>query len=92
MAEFDALFASTLRGVERVGPTHLRLMLEGGALVEATARELAARETSCCSFFTFTFTPGDQGLGLDIEVPMVHVKVLDGLAVRANEAAPRMAS
>ncbi|ACZ83736.1 hypothetical protein Aros01_01614 [Streptosporangium roseum] len=91
-AEFDELFASALRGLERVGPTHLRLILEGGEQAEQTARDLATRETGCCSFFSFTCTPGGEGLALDIEVPAVHVKVLDGLAVRAIEAAPRIAS
>lgn len=92
VAEFDDLFASALRGLERVGSTHLRLMLEGGAHVEETARDLTARETGCCSFFAFTLAPGGDGLVLDIEVPAVHAKVLDGLAVRAIEAAPRVAS
>ncbi|MFC7650107.1 hypothetical protein ACFQX6_64565 [Streptosporangium lutulentum] len=92
VAEFDDLFASALRGLERVGPTHLRLILESGAHVEETARDLTARETGCCSFFAFTLTPGGDGLILDIEVPAVHTKVLDGLVVRAIEAAPQVAS
>ncbi|MBN6057270.1 hypothetical protein JYK22_35430 [Nonomuraea sp. RK-328] len=91
VAEFDALFASALRGVDRRGPTQLRLVLEGAAGVEETARDLAAWETGCCSFFTFTLIPGREGLVLDVEVPEVHAKVLDGLAVRAIEAAPQVA-
>ncbi|MGC5009276.1 hypothetical protein ACLQ2R_00780 [Streptosporangium sp. DT93] len=92
VAEFDELFASALRGLYRVGPAHLRLTLDDEAQVERAARDLAARETGCCSFFTFTFTPGGDGLTLDIEVPAVHTKVLDGLVVRAIEAAPRVVS
>ncbi|MET8046835.1 hypothetical protein ABZU75_04475 [Streptosporangium sp. NPDC005286] len=92
VAEFDELFASALRGLERVGPTHLRLTLDDGAEVERTARDLTARETGCCSFFAFALTPGGDGLALDIEVPAVHAKVLDGLAVRAIKMAPRAAS
>jgi hypothetical protein len=92
VAEFDELFASALRGLERVGPTHLRLTLDDGAHVEETARDLTARETGCCSFFTFTLTPGRERLTVDIEVPAVHTKVLDGLAVRAIEAVPQVAS
>ncbi|MEU8200459.1 hypothetical protein [Streptosporangium sp. NPDC049046] len=89
VAEFDELFASALRGLERVGPTHLRLTLDAGARVEETARDLTARETGCCAFFTFTLTPGREGLAVDVEVPEVHMKVLDGLAVRATEMSPR---
>ncbi|GAA2996966.1 hypothetical protein [Streptosporangium longisporum] len=92
VAEFDELFASALRGLERVGPAHLRLTLDDGAQVEETARDLTARETGCCSFFTFTLTPGPEGLVVDVEVPAVHANVLDGLAARAIEAAPRVAS
>ncbi|WP_433412878.1 hypothetical protein ACQP1V_27020 [Microtetraspora malaysiensis] len=92
VAEFDELFAFALYGLERVGPTHLRLMLDGGAQVEETVRDLTARETSCCSFFSFGLTPGVEGLALDIEVPAVHARVLDGLAARAMAAAPQVAS
>jgi hypothetical protein len=88
MKEFDELFASALRDLERVEPTRLRLMLDGGVVMEATARELAARETSCCSFFTFTFAQQGDRLALDIEVPAAQVRVLDALAVRAVQAAP----
>ncbi|MER5643252.1 hypothetical protein [Streptosporangium sp. NPDC002524] len=93
VAEFDALFASALDGLERMSPTHLRLTLrgarEGGAgRVEEAARELAARETACCSFFTFTFTRERDALVLDVEVPVTHSGVLDGLVVQALAAAP----
>ncbi|AWS40314.1 hypothetical protein [Streptosporangium sp. 'caverna'] len=90
--EFDELFASALRGLQRVGPTHLRLRLKNGAQTEEATRDLVARETGCCSFFAFVLTPGDDGLILDIEVPAVHAKVLDGLTARAIEAAPQVAS
>lgn len=92
VAEFDELFASALRGLERVGPAHLRLLLEGGARVEEIARDLTARETRCCSFFSFGLTPGAEGLTLDIEVPAVHTRVLDGLSARTMAAAPRVTS
>ncbi|MEV4115634.1 hypothetical protein [Nonomuraea sp. NPDC049695] len=92
VAEFDELFAAALRGLERVGPTHLRLMLDGGSQVEETARDLTARETRCCSFFAFSLTPGDARLVVDVEVPAAHVGVLDGLQARAEEAAPGVVS
>ncbi|WP_239115817.1 hypothetical protein [Planotetraspora kaengkrachanensis] len=84
MAEFDELFSSALRGLERVGPTHLRLVLDGGPRVEETTRDLVARETSCCSFFSFRLSIAGPTLILDVEVPAVHSRVLDGLAARAN--------
>ena len=81
-AEFAELFAVFLRGADRVSPTRLRLTLAAEA--EAGARDLAARETGCCSFFTFGFGPGADGTVLmDIEVPAAHVAVLDGLAAPA---------
>ncbi|GAA4210435.1 hypothetical protein GCM10022252_78250 [Streptosporangium oxazolinicum] len=91
-AEFDALFASALSGLERVSPTHLRLNLRGDAQVEETARDLVARETVCCSFFAFTFTRERDDLVLDVEVPAVHSGVLDGLVVRALAMAPGVSS
>ncbi|WP_156959849.1 hypothetical protein [Nocardia sp. BMG51109] len=51
VAEFDALFGAALRHVDRVSPTRLRPDLDDGA--EARARDLATRESGCCSFFTF---------------------------------------
>jgi thioredoxin len=83
-AEFDALFATALRGVQRPAPTWLRLNLDAGARVEATTRELTARESSCCSFFDFQLTPTEGGLVLDVRVPQARIEVLDGLARRAE--------
>ncbi|MFI6787421.1 hypothetical protein ACIBG4_08835 [Nonomuraea sp. NPDC050383] len=93
VAEFDELFAAALRGLERIGPTHLRLALDGGAQVEETTRGLTARETSCCSFFTFSLTTGSRTadgarLVLDVKVPSAHAGVLDGLQARALRSAP----
>lgn len=82
-AEFDALFADALIGLDRPVPTRLRLALDPTA--ESAARGLAARETECCSFFVFTFDHGEGGsLTLDITVPPNHVDVLDTLAAWAE--------
>jgi hypothetical protein len=78
-AEFDALFATALRKVERPEPERLRLTFDGNAEVE----ELIARESSCCSFFGFQLTATEDGLVLDVRVPAARVAVLDGLARRA---------
>ena len=83
-AEFDALFASALRAVHRPAPTRLRLTLDPAA--EATARDLFARETECCSFFTFGFIRDDGQLRVDADVPDAYVEVLDGLAGQARAA------
>jgi hypothetical protein len=84
VAEFDQLFASSVRGIERVSPTELRMRLDAQA--EATAQDLTERETQCCSFFTFGFTHSGAGLFLDITVPPPHVAVLDALSSRAEAA------
>lgn len=81
LAEFDDLFAAALRGQRRLSPTVLRWELDPAA--EATARDLAAREGDCCSFFSFAFGPGGEMLELYVEVPPAQVEVLDALAERA---------
>jgi hypothetical protein len=85
-AEFDALFATHLRSCERPAPTSLRLSLDGGPGVEATTRELVARESSCCSFFDFHLVRAGDLLVLDVRVPAARVEVLEGLARRADAA------
>ncbi|MFI5908182.1 hypothetical protein [Dactylosporangium sp. NPDC051541] len=88
LAEFDALFTAAVRRVEALAPTHARLRLQGPPGLEATVRDLTARETRCCSFFTFTVTAQDSGaVVLDIEVPAHHADVLAGLTDRARAAA-----
>ena len=86
--EFDDLFAAAVRRVETLSPTHARLALTGGAGLAARVRDLTARETECCSFFTFTVTPepADDGAAvtLDIEVPARYAEVLASLAQRAS--------
>jgi len=84
VAEFDDLFASALRGVDRRGPTELRLTLDRDA--EQAARDLTEREAACCSFFTFTLTLDDAHLFIDIKVPAAHVDVLDAIGAQAKFA------
>jgi hypothetical protein len=81
LAEFDDLFAGALHGQQRLSTTVLRWDLAPAA--EATARDLAERESGCCSFFVFTFHSGVGVLRLDVEVPAARVEVLDALASRA---------
>lgn len=52
-------------------------------------RDLVARESGCCSFFTFTVRPGPQDIGLDVEVDGAQEAVLDALQERATAIAGR---
>jgi hypothetical protein len=89
VAEFDDLFASAVRRVERPGPGRVRLELEPTPQVAAAAAGLAVRETDCCSFFTFTLSATGGDLLLDVTVPPAHVGVLEALAARAAALAGR---
>jgi len=84
LAEFDALFATAVRRVERRGDA-LRIHLAGERGLEAEVRDLTAREASCCSFFTFAIAGTDQELTLDVTVPRLRKDILEGLAARAEE-------
>jgi hypothetical protein len=88
VAEFDHLFATAVRRVDSIHATRARLHLTGPAGLATRVRDLTARETECCSFFTFTTTahPAADGeaVVLDIEVPAAHADVLASLAQRAS--------
>lgn len=77
VAEFDQLFADHLRRTDRVDPQTLELTLDPES--RATVEDLTARETECCSFFTFTLTSDADHLLLRITVPPTQTAVLDGL-------------
>ena len=83
-AEFDTLFSSAVTGATRTSPSTVVLTLTPQPAVAAQAAELAARETSCCSFFTFTLTASGGGLSLAVTVPATHQAVLDALVERAQ--------
>src|ERR671910_1037917 len=76
IAEFDQLFSTALTAQTRPSPEVLRWSLDPRA--EAVARDLAARETQCCSFFAFTFASEGQTLQMDVRVPAGHTDPLDG--------------
>jgi hypothetical protein len=82
LVEFDQVFAHGLRAQQRVSPTVLRWTLDPE--VESVVRDLTARETACCSFFTFDFTVAADAVQLDVAVPRAQVGVLDALAARAS--------
>jgi hypothetical protein len=88
LAAFDDLFATAVRRVDQVGATQARLHLAGPVGLADRVRDLAARETACCSFFTFTTTeqPAIDGeaVVLDIKVPSTQADLLASLAQRAS--------
>ncbi|MGW3327808.1 hypothetical protein [Streptomyces virginiae] len=86
ITEWDALFSERLTVLTRPRPLRLRLDLAGGPGVEERVRDLVERESGCCSFFTFTLTPGEDLILLDIEVDQAHEAVLDALAARTVAA------
>ncbi|MEV0650737.1 hypothetical protein AB0I28_36335 [Phytomonospora sp. NPDC050363] len=86
LAEFDGLFAAHLDSAELPAPTRAVLVLAGAGGLEAKVRDLAGRESSCCSFFAFTVTPTKAGVELGIEVPAAHEGVLAALVTRAEAA------
>jgi len=86
-AEFSQLFGETVRSVKRPDPSWLQLELKPGPGPAGRTAELAAAETQCCSFFTFTLTAAAGSLILDIRVPAAQAAVLDMLAERAAASA-----
>ena len=83
LAEFDALFAASVRKVTR-DEHGVRLDLEGGPGLRERVQDLAERETACCSFFTFAIEGSDEKVMVDIAVPQERREILDALADRAE--------
>lgn len=93
-AEFDELFAASLRGLERPDAQRARLVLVGDQTLPARVQRLVDAEGSCCSFFTFNVNrleaqpsaePGQAAVELTIEVPAARIEVLAALATRAEQ-------
>ena len=81
LSEFDELFMTALVRQERIAEQRLRWGLD--TATEATVRDLTARESECCSFFTFSITSARDQVTVDVEVPPAHVDVLNALEARA---------
>lgn len=86
VAEFDRFVTEAVHGIRRPSPARLELLLSEGTELELMARDLAARESRCCSFFTFEFATTAVGSVLRVGVPDSHAAVLDTFAVRAQAA------
>jgi hypothetical protein len=80
VAEFDEFFRTAVQRWTRPRATVLDLVISPQR--EASARDLAERETGCCSFLTFDFDPIADGLRMRIGVPEQHADVLDALQAR----------
>jgi hypothetical protein len=81
VAEFEEFFAAVLQST-RPQPTRLDLVVPRAA--ETTGRDLADRESECCSFFTFEFEPTGDDVVMHISVPPNQVDVLDALEAHAR--------
>ncbi|MGW5312878.1 hypothetical protein ACWEVD_01385 [Nocardia thailandica] len=84
VTEFDQFFATCARTTRRPDPARLEIVVDPAA--ETRARELAGRESSCCSFFAFDFTTGAEGVVMGVGVPPAYIEVLDAFVARAESA------
>ena len=89
MREFHKLFAAHLRSIARE-PRRLRLGLDSGHGLDATVRDLMAREHECCAFADIAIRSDGDGLMIEIGVPEGAEGALDGFAYVAETAAPRV--
>ncbi|MGY4646996.1 hypothetical protein [Mycobacterium sp. URHB0021] len=82
VAEFDRLFRESVLRSVRLDATRLELVLAADAVT--SARSLAEREVSCCSFFRFDFDVRGPDVVMRIAVPPSRTEVLDALTVRVG--------
>ena len=84
LGEFARLFV-TATATTRHDPTHLTVFFDEIEGLAAKVSDLAARESSCCSFFDFSVTETAKKVVLDIRVTDVHEDILDALEALAKE-------
>lgn len=85
LAEFDQFFAASVLRWARPEPTVLELVLPQTA--EAAGRDLAGRESACCSFFGFSFEqPAAERVLMRISVPVERVEILDAVEEQVRAA------
>lgn len=83
LAEFDELLTDAARSMERPAADRLRIHLPSNPDTIAAVANFATRESTCCSFFTFTLTTSAGSATLDIAVTATRTDVLDAIATRA---------
>ena len=81
--DFRRSVFSRLDGMERPGPTRLRLLLAAGT-DPGSVRDLLVREQGCCAFLSFTITGDGDRLVVDLQVPAGAGPFLDALAGLAD--------
>jgi|GEM_PF-922439 len=89
VAEFDDLFVTAVRSVTRESNVHATFELPAEPAVAATAADLTARESQCCTFWLFTLTMAGGRVTLDVRVPAGKHAVLDALVDRAQAVSDR---
>ncbi|WP_242911028.1 hypothetical protein [Actinomadura terrae] len=89
VAEFDALFAEAVTAVELVASGRVRMRMRPAPKLAGRAADLAARETECCSFFTFSITATSGELTLEVAAADEHAPVVAALAERAEQLVQR---
>ena len=82
--EFDDLFTEDVLSVNKPSPLEVRFELRPDAEVAARAAGLAAKETGCCSFFTFGLTITDGTVSMTVTTEPAHGPVLAALGARAK--------
>lgn len=84
-AEFDDLFDRDVLSVRRLNSHEIKFTLRAEPEVAGRAAALAAKETLCCSFFTFTLTAAGGTVEMTVSTEPEHGAVIDALLVRAQE-------
>ena len=84
MSALTGLVAETVRSVAYENDL-VRMHLSGAAGLRDRVRDLADRETACCSFFSFVVDGESDDLMLEVSVPPEHRDILKALASRAVE-------
>ncbi|MEU4233208.1 hypothetical protein AB0F17_53730 [Nonomuraea sp. NPDC026600] len=85
LTDFEALFATSLTGMERE-PLRLRLTFDAGADA-ARVRELFEAEQQCCAFLAFSYENTETGLAVSIAAPPDAEPTLDGFETLARRNA-----
>lgn len=84
-AEFNDMFGRDVENVDQTSSREVRIDLHPDPDVAARAASLAARETGCCSFFTFDLWIAEGEVALIISVEPGYEPVLAALTTRAQE-------
>ena len=84
--EFDDLFRDHPAEL-RTAPGRAVLTFRGRDDLAPLVRDLADRESACCSFFRFAVTAEGGAVRLTVEVPAERQDVLDALVVSARSMA-----